>query len=45
MGESNKTDSKKNELKVNTANTKELIAIGIVGFLVLYVGGLVFGQE
>tara|TARA_R100000005_G_scaffold87498_1_gene56771 strand:+ start:306 stop:449 length:144 start_codon:yes stop_codon:yes gene_type:complete len=42
MTENNKSDSK---LKVNSANTKELIVIGVVSILVLYVGGLLFGEK
>jgi len=41
MKKSNKSESK---LKVNSANTKELIAIGAVSILVLYIGGLMFGE-
>ena len=42
MEKSDKSDSK---LKINSANTKELIGIGVATFLVLYVGGLVFGEN
>ena len=42
MKEGNKSDSK---LKVNSANTKELIGVGVATFLVLYLGGLVFGEK
>ena len=42
MTQKDKSDSK---LKVNSANTKELIGIGVATILVMYVGGLVFGGK
>ena len=42
MKEGNKSDSK---LKVNSANTKELIVIGVATILVMYIGGLMFGEK